>query len=104
MDEFHQAVREALGQPAGHLLDWRMVGGCQLVSLAYRRLLPCPYREGIWQCEVIGPHEVHDWSDHLKVHERMGNGYRCSAFDGVTLADLYRRPEEQPTKLVRAGI
>jgi hypothetical protein len=102
-EDLHRAVTATLGRPDGYLLGWRPTG-CQLVSLAYRRLLPCPHREGIWQCEVVGPHIEHRWSDHLKVHERLGNGHSCRAIGDLTLADLYRRPaDEQPTKIIRVG-
>lgn len=78
MRDLHQAVRDALGQSDGYLLDWRLTG-CQLVSREYRALLRCPYREAIWRCEVIGAHTRHRWSEHLIAHERMGNGYSCAS-------------------------
>lgn len=101
MSELYQAVRQALGQPDGYVLDWRATG-CQLVSGRYRALLTCPYHEAVWQCEVIGPHTIHRWSDHLMVHERLGNGHGCGYIGDATLADLYARAE-RPTKLVRVG-
>jgi hypothetical protein len=72
------AIREALGLAEGHLLSWKPTG-CQLVSSAFVKQLTCPYREAVWRCEVIGPHTRHRWSDHLKAHERAGNGYTCDA-------------------------
>ena len=87
------AVRAALGYPDGYILPWR-AGLCQVLNLRARSVLPCPYREGLWQCDVIGPHTEHRWSEHLTVHERMGNGYSCRAVGDLTLADLY---EDRPT-------
>jgi hypothetical protein len=92
MDELYAAVRAALDQPDGYLLGWRATG-CQLVSPQYRALLTCSYRESLWRCEVIGPHERHRWSDHLIVHERIGNGYACEAVGDMTLDELYQRRE-----------
>ena len=97
------AVRNALGLAEGYVLGWRATG-CQLVSLEYRRLLTCPYREARWQCEVIGPHTVHRWSEHLKVHERMGNGYPCGHVGDLTLAELYGRDPAGPTPLHVVGV
>lgn len=89
-EDLGEAVRAALGLDEGYLLDWRTAGGCQLVNGAhYRRLTTCPYRESIWGCEVIGPHTRHRWSEHLMVHERVGNWYSCRAVGDMTLADLY---------------
>lgn len=103
-DVMESEIRRLLGLQEGHLLDWRSTG-CQLVSREYRALLTCPYREAIWQCEVIGPHTQHRWSDHLQVHERIGNGYLCSSIRDMTLAELYDRPgRELPTKLVVIGL
>ena len=76
-----QAIRAALGLAEGYLLDWRHTGGCQLVSATFSQLLPCPHREAKWQCEVVGSHTRHRWSDHLKLHERAGNGWHCSAVE-----------------------
>jgi hypothetical protein len=72
-----QAIREALDMSDGYLLPWR-VFGCQVANPHRARLLlTCPYREAIHQCEVIGPHTRHRWSDHLVCHERAGNGWSC---------------------------
>lgn len=101
MIDMYAAVRAALGQDEGFILSWRHTG-CQLVSYEYRQLLTCPYKESIWQCEVIGPHTVHRWSDHLKVHERIGNGYLCQAVGDATLRDLYRKVD-RPTPLHMVG-
>lgn len=77
---------------SGKLLDWRITG-CQLVSPEYCQSLTCPVKEQIWQCEVVGPHTKHEWSDHLMVHERLGNGYSCSSIGDMTLKELYQRSE-----------
>lgn len=71
------STRELLGRKDGHIPDWRRFGGCQMISTRYRALLSCPEREAVWQCEVIGPHTRHRWSDHLIAHERFGNGHSC---------------------------
>jgi hypothetical protein len=77
MREMYAAVMDQLGQEDGYLLPWSIVG-CQVVSPgAVRRLLSCDHWEAINQCEVIGPHKVHRWSDHTISHERFGNGYAC---------------------------
>ena len=83
-----KAVRTALGLVDGYVLDWR-VTGCQLTSSRYRALLTCGHRESRWRCEVIGPHVEHRWSEHLMVHERLGNGYGCQVIGDRTLASLY---------------
>lgn len=99
MEEFHHAIRTALGQPDGYILGWRS-GLCQVSDASAYRFLPCPHREGMWKCEVIGPHTEHRWSDHLKVHERMGNGYPCSVVGDRTLADLYKARRPTPYHVV----
>lgn len=91
MSDFDTAVRAALGASEGFLLPWRIAGGCQLISSRYRSLLPCPYREAKWQCEVIGPHTRHDWSIHLIRHEQSGNGWRCGAIDAGIASGKYTR-------------
>jgi len=88
MNNLHSEIRTALGQPEGYILGWRS-GLCQVQNVSAYRFLPCLHQESFWQCEVIGPHTRHRWSDHLKVHERMGNGWPCSAVGDRTLADLY---------------
>lgn len=93
-ETLHSAIRTALGYPEGYILGWRS-GLCQVQNLRADEILPCPYRESRWQCEVIGPHTQHRWSDHLMVHERMGNGWPCSMVGDRTLADLYE--ERRPT-------
>lgn len=47
---------------------------------------PCPFLEGGGQqCQLELGHEddlfgtPHYWSTHLIIHERLGNGYPCSA-------------------------
>ncbi|MEV0267733.1 hypothetical protein AB0H43_03075 [Hamadaea sp. NPDC050747] len=96
MIDFRSTVRMALGLEEGYILDWRRLG-CQYVNHRVADLLPCPAREARWQCEVIGPHTRHRWSNHLIVHERLGNGYRCSAIgDG----DWFFKPDApRPTPL-----
>lgn len=99
MENIHNAIRTALGCPDGYILDWRS-GLCQVSDASAYRFLPCPYREAHWQCEVIGPHTQHRWSEHLKVHERMGNGWPCSAVGDRTLADLYESLRPTPYHVV----
>jgi len=89
------AIRAALGLAEGYIPSWRMVGGCQLTNFRYAELLTCPYREAVWRCEVIGPHTVHRWSDHLVRHERQGNGWSCLTIDrGLSISyspvEVYR--------------
>lgn len=74
------SVRSALGLDEGYLLPrLRRIHGCQMTNSFYASLLPCPYREALWQCEVVGSHTKHRWSSHLIKHERAGNGWACSA-------------------------
>lgn len=84
-----ETVRAALGLEEGYLLPWSIVG-CQAVNPyrdGPRSLLTCPVREAIYQCEVIGPHTRHRWSDHTISHERFGNGYSCRAIGDGRDAD-----------------
>lgn len=83
MLRMYAAVMAQLGQNDGYLLPWSIVG-CQVVNpYEAHQLLSCPVWESIHQCEVIGPHKVHRWSDHTISHERFGNGYACwSVGDG----------------------
>ena len=71
------STMKALGVADGYVLPWWQFHGCQVVSQAYRRALSCPEREAVWQCEVIGPHGQHRWSDHTIAHERYGNEHSC---------------------------
>lgn len=79
-EDLATAIRTALGLDEGYLLKWGS-SGCQLVSAEYQKLLSCPVSEAKWQCEVIGPHTKHRWTEHLKKHERAGNGWPCEAVD-----------------------
>lgn len=91
--ELDKAIREALGLGQGYILDWKMAGGCQLVSSTYRGLLTCSYREAHWQCEVIGEHKEHKWSEHIVAHERVGNGHSCASVgDGLAVLSGESRP------------
>ena len=76
MDELTRYVRATLGQQEGYLLPW-WAFGCQVANGnigRVRRLLTCSHWEAVNQCEVIGPHTEHRWSDHTISHERFGNG------------------------------
>lgn len=105
MDELTAYVRAALGQQEGYLLPW-WVFGCQVANGnigRVRRLLTCPHHEAINQCEVIGPHTIHRWSDHTISHERFGNGYGCWQIgDGRDSAGRLLIPGG--AKLVRVGL
>jgi hypothetical protein len=79
MLDVYSSTMKALGVEDGYLLDWRAFHGCQLVSQSYKNALSCPEREAVWQCEVIGPHTKHRWSQHLMAHERFGNGHSCAS-------------------------
>jgi hypothetical protein len=85
----HHSATVALLAPEGYIPDWRGTG-CQIVSAEYRALLTCPVWEGHWQCEVVGPHTNHQWSQHLMVHERAGGyGQRCEWIGDMTLSEYY---------------
>lgn len=76
-----EQIRTALGIGDGFLLPWQIVG-CQYAHpYDAHKLLSCPVWESIHQCEVIGPHTNHRWSDHTISHERFGNGYGCWQID-----------------------
>lgn len=93
MTDIRTEILKALGREDGYILDWRTTGGCQLVSSEYQKLLACPVRESRWQCEVIGEHKEHRWSDHIKAHERVGNGHSCSSVgDGKAILSAESRP------------
>lgn len=62
------------------LLVKRFTAECQV--LRYTHHLECPHKEGGGrQCEAIGPHEQHYFSQHTIVHDRLGNGRGCAGID-----------------------
>jgi hypothetical protein len=62
---------------AGRLADVCQVGHRGTAQLT------CPHREsGGYRCEMVGPHDRHQFGRHTIEHARWGNGYACSAIDG----------------------
>lgn len=87
--EYYVAVMAALGYPDGFIAGWRLTRGCQAAHSLSAEILPCPYREARYKCEVVGPHTVHRWSRHTQRHERLGNGYPCYLLE---MSDEYDLP------------
>lgn len=105
MSALDVAVRDQLGLTEGYLLPWRIFG-CQAANGNLTRmaeLLTCPYREARWQCEVIGPHTRHRWSEHLQAHERAGNGWGCNAIGDGQVRVLMGDPVTGRTYVRWAG-
>lgn len=52
---------------------------CPVMNPIIERYLTCDAHEGIYRCQVVGPHSRHRVSQHTIDHAAWGNGYACSA-------------------------
>lgn len=80
-----KAIAEALAAALAPVVEGAAEQhACQVVNPS--RKFPCPYREsGGRQCERLDDHDddSHWFSAHTIEHDRLGNGYACSAI-GLT--------------------